>query len=617
MGGALANAPASPPASQQANPLANLPTLAFASIEAVRSDWHAAEPPAEGWRQASLPEVWTTHWPGFDGVVWYRLRWEQPTPVEPVGLMLDYLNMAGAVYLNGALLNRDASLVEPLTHAWNTPQYWLLSAPMLRPGGNTLLIRVSGLAAYQPGLGPVAIGDPDAMVERYEDARWLRRDLPLFSLAVTTTLGILFLSLWAMRRRESVYGWFGLMTIAWWCYGLNQVATTSWPFTSTHGWERAVSIAFMAYCACFAVFICRFCERVYPRAERVLWWLAGCGAVVLVATPTTHIELARNIMALLPAMVLLAACFLLLYNAARSRLVEQHILALCVMICLLAGIHDLLVFFGYLSSNLYFTVSSFQLLMCGMALVLARRFVASLRRIEGFNDELTRKVEAATQELAATLRYQHELEVANARLGERLNLAHDLHDGLGGTLVSNIVTLEHTPDGIPSRRFLGILKELRDDLRIIIDTAASHQRGESSLAELVAPLRHRLTRLFESHDIDCDWEIEGVDQCYLGASQSVDVLRILQEGLTNVLKHSRATAVQVLLRAEEKTLHLRIVDNGVGFDTGLANPHGGAGMRSMKARASRLGGVLAIQSVPGQTVLSVVLPQQSGESGGH
>jgi signal transduction histidine kinase len=564
-----------------------------------------------------LPEVWTTHWPDFDGVVWYRLRWEQPAPAEPVGLMLDYLNMAGAVYLNGSLLSRDDSLVEPLTHAWNTPQYWLLSAPMLRLGNNTLLIRVSGLAAYQPGLGPVAIGDPAAMFERYEDARWLRRDLPLFSLAVTTTLGVLFLSLWAMRRRESVYGWFGLMTIAWWCYGLNQVATGSWPFASTHAWERAVSIAFMAYCACFAVFISRFCERVYPRAERVLWWLAGAGTVLLVATPTTHIALARNIMALGPALVLLAACLLLLYTAWRSRRIDQHILALCVMVCLLAGIHDLLVFFGQLRSNLYLTVSSFQLLMCGMAVVLALRFVAGLRRIEGFNLELERKVEAARQELAATLHHQHKLEVANARLGERLNVAHDLHDGLGGTLVSNIATLEHTPDGIPSLRFLSILKELRDDLRIIIDTAASHQRGERALAELVAPLRHRLTRLFESHDIDCDWVISGLDRCYLGASQSVDVLRLLQEGLTNVLKHSQATRVQVALVAEGEWLQLRIVDNGLGFDTSLLDADLGAGMRSMKARASRLGGRVDIRSAPGDTVLSVWIPQHTGNSVAH
>ena len=582
-------------------------TFPFTQIDAARSAWNAAEPPVDGWRSAALPEVWTTRWPDFDGVVWYRLVWDQPAPVEPVGLMLDYLNMAGAVYVNGAMLHRDPSLTEPLTHAWNTPRYWLLSAPVLRAGSNTLLIRVSGLAAYQPGLGRVSIGDPGAIFERYEDVRWLRRDLPLFSLAVTTTLGVLFLSLWVMRRRESVYGWFGLMTIAWWCYGLNQVVTRSWPFAGTHAWERAVSIAFLGYCVCFAVFIFRFCERIHPRIERALWLVATFGTVVLIVTPTMHIALARDIMALLPACVLLGACLLLLWTAWRGRRTDQQILALCMSICLASGIHDLLVFFGTFDSNLYLTVSSFQLLMCGMALVLARRFIASLRHIEGFNEELGRKIAAAKKELATTLRYQHELEVANARLGERLNLAHDLHDGLGGKLVSSIATLEHTPEGIPARRFLSILKELRDDLRIIIDTAASHQRGESSLADLIAPLRHRLTRLFESHDIDCDWEIVGVDQCYLGASQSVDVLRLVQEALTNVLKHSRATQVRVSVLADGMSVNLRVVDNGVGFDASAVPARGGAGMRSMQARASRLGGAISIRSTAAGTELCVQL----------
>ena len=68
--------------------------------------------------------------------------------------------MAGVVYVNVAELARDASLVEPLSPMWNTPRYFPLAPPLLREGTNTLALRVSGLAAYEPGLGPVHVAPP-------------------------------------------------------------------------------------------------------------------------------------------------------------------------------------------------------------------------------------------------------------------------------------------------------------------------------------------------------------------------------------------------------------------------------------------------------------------------
>src|SRR6185437_10580391 len=75
-------------------------------------------PPASGWVPVSLPDFWSARWPSFDGVVWYRLTWRQSSAGAPIALMLDYLNMAGAIYLNGTLMRHDARLVEPLSREW-------------------------------------------------------------------------------------------------------------------------------------------------------------------------------------------------------------------------------------------------------------------------------------------------------------------------------------------------------------------------------------------------------------------------------------------------------------------------------------------------------------------
>lgn len=77
-------------------------------IEAVRAaGWNDTRPPEDGWEPvAALPDNWADRWSGFDGVAWYRLRWEQPAEPRETGLLLHYLNMAGAVYLNGTPIDR-------------------------------------------------------------------------------------------------------------------------------------------------------------------------------------------------------------------------------------------------------------------------------------------------------------------------------------------------------------------------------------------------------------------------------------------------------------------------------------------------------------------------------
>ena len=90
------------------------PPVRITQAEAVRGGWHDRAPPATGWVPVTLMDQWQSRWPDHNGVVWYRVRWQQADAHAPVGLMLDYICMAGAVYVNGSLVGRDRSLVEPL-----------------------------------------------------------------------------------------------------------------------------------------------------------------------------------------------------------------------------------------------------------------------------------------------------------------------------------------------------------------------------------------------------------------------------------------------------------------------------------------------------------------------
>jgi signal transduction histidine kinase len=280
---------------------------------------------------------------------------------------------------------------------------------------------------------------------------------------------------------------------------------------------------------------------------------------------------------------------------------------------MVAGLHDASVFVGVLSGNNYYASLSTVITAIGGALALAWSFARSLHRIEGFNLELQNNIDEARTELAGSLLRQHELELVQARLGERLNLAHDLHDGLGGMLIGNIAALERAPETVSSQRMLDAMRQLRDDLRLIIDAASSQHYGEYSLKELLGPLRHRMSQLFETHDIGIRWRVENLDGVLLTSTQSMDLLRILQEALTNVVKHSGATRVEVDLVNDASGLRLLVSDNGRGLPASDDNAPG-TGMRSMRARAQRLGADLQVKSDSGSTVVSLFRPWPEAEA---
>ena len=598
---ASAQAPASPA------------VLTIDRAEAVRSDWNAAAPPAAGWTPVTLMDYWDARWPEHDGVVWYRLRWWQDDANRPTALLIDYVCMTGAVYVNGSLVGRDPSLVEPLSRTWNSPQYYLLSPPLLRQGENTVLVRVSGLKAYQPGFGTVTVGAPETVHAQYRSDRFRRYDIKLINLAMSVVLGGVFLLVWLLRRQDTVYGWFALSEFTGALYGANFIATSTWPFPSTDAWQAFVAAMYLAAGASYAMFLLRYGQRRYPRLERSMGALCVVGIALAVFAPGwmgPH----RTPWIMLGGAFFYLAIGWFIVRAWRVRRIDYVVMAACVIAPVLVSFYDFALYFGWVRGDTYLLSLTSVLTLIGVGFVLAYRFVMAMRRMEGFNAELQREVAAATSSLADTLSRQHAIELAHSRAGERLQLVRDLHDGFGGTLIGAITQLEQVPDDMPKAKVVDVLKEMRDDLRLVVDSTA---RENADLAAQLAPLRHRLGRLMELADVDSHWQLEGLDGIELGTARSLDLLRLMQEALTNVFKHSGARRVEVRLECIDGALRLRIDDDGQGMATRTSADAGGAGLVSMRVRASRLGGQLHIRSDASGTALRMEFPLRLEDRNPH
>ena len=91
-------------------------------------------------------------------------------------------------------------------------------------------------------------------------------------------------------------------------------------------------------------------------------------------------------------------------------------------------------------------------------------------------------------------------------------------------------------------------------------------------------------------------------------SIEVQLLRILQEALTNVRKHARADCVRIVFAFENHRASVTVQDNGQGFDPGVWSEDSGkhVGLRVMRERAEEVGGSLSLHSIPGQGTEVVV-----------
>ena len=209
---------------------------------------------------------------------------------------------------------------------------------------------------------------------------------------------------------------------------------------------------------------------------------------------------------------------------------------------------------------------------------------------------------------------EHERVVAIAQ--SREHLAWELHDSVGQLL--GYVSMQVDA----ARKLLadGKEAEARRQLARLADTAReAHADVRGYIQELhAAPagrqhfldaLRRELEAFTRNYGIPIDLAIQpALDAVELGHDEQTQVLRIVQEALTNARRHAAAHWVRVALESEDSTARIVIEDDGRGFDLAAVSADGDGryGLRFMRERVEQLNGDLEILSAPGHGTRLVV-----------
>lgn len=565
----------------------------------------------------TLPDQWIQRWPGYGGTVWYRIAWRNPC--EPAtGVTLASLSQAGAFYLNDTLLWRDTNLEEPLSRSANMPRYWVLPASSLQAGENLLWFRVTGVEFQAPGLGKLQLGDPATLLAQHQEQTWMQRGWLQADVVVSATLSVLSLLVWLLYRRAREFGWFALLTASWVAFAGTLLMTSPWPFPDTATLERFFMSALVVYAVCFCLFTWTFAGLTWRRALQALLILAAAMLLTHWLIPIPWLGYSSLSIFLLCSLLILGNALLLQWPLWRKRNFSRVLLAIWLLAVLVVGVHDLIaVLFFPARMELLTPYTGVATLLC-MGVIMALRVARDLRRITRFNQELQERVDAARAELQAANERQLLVERERSRLKARMDLTHDLHDGLGSSLMRAMGSVQHAPAPMSNDAFLGYLKVLRNDLRQILDAEAGSQaKAPGTPSQWLAPIRHRFGMLFDELAMDALWNMPDAWPWQPEARHCMALARVLEEALTNIVKHSKATEVCVELNAlpASNGMQLHIRDNGRGFDAALMETAGmGIGLQSMRARIERLGGTWQLDSGEQGTHIRITLPDMSPEN---
>jgi signal transduction histidine kinase len=245
---------------------------------------------------------------------------------------------------------------------------------------------------------------------------------------------------------------------------------------------------------------------------------------------------------------------------------------------------------------------------------LERRVQERTSELSHINLELNRKIKERTRaeeglrSLAA--------KVLKIQDDERRRIARDLHDGVGQTLAGALMAIAQArsvaatlPACEPALRQTEEL--LQHSIREV--RTVSHLLHPPLLDEsgLMSAIRWYVEEFSKRSRIAVTLELDQEENC-LTQEIKTAVFRIVQEGLTNVYRHSKAQVARIEIENDATCLKLRIKDDGRGIPASMSSvtPNGktGVGLASMRERATLLGGTLDIQCHSEGTTLSVSIP---------
>lgn len=542
-----------------------------------------------------MPHRWAEDCPRCR-TVWYRFTFDQQAlPREAQTVWLPAAGGNAALYLDGRLVAQGGRFGEPVARLGTRALAATLPPGALGAGAHRLDVL---LKAERPLAGFITAPALGAESDLAWPLRWREawgRTLPQWLTLAAAMLALMMGLIGLRRRREAG---FAALAVAAVLVALHQGSTlVSEPPLAAPAWDAwLVASAFGMAAAAAAVVLRGAAGLTQPLRWRRAWAAAAVVGLLAAMAAAVDDRGGATTWGLRLALVLLVVTGALALRRA-WRPADGAGLAAGAALLIGPGV-DLLRSFGAPGSLPLQPLALVVLLgLAGWQRLL--HFIETLNTLEILNIDLEALVRQRTDELQTQFERVRELERRQAIATERERLMRDMHDGVGGHLVSLLAMIE-TGRRAPAE-LAAAVRDALDDMRLMID---SLEPVDDDLNAVLAMWHDRLGPRLRQMDVQLHWDVELLPAVPgLTPARVLHVLRILQEAVTNAVRHGRARTLWLTAEPGDEAVTLTLRDDGSGFD--IAAVQRGRGLKNMQRRAAEVGAALVLDSAPrrGATVM--------------
>jgi signal transduction histidine kinase len=491
---------------------------------------------------------------------WYRVRYDVPAGWKSDDQVMIYsprvMGVAWAARVNDQIVSDN---LDDWRMTWNRPVTVRLSSAHFHPG-DRLDIAVG--IAYEPQIGHalahLSVGPANVLAQRLAIRDFLQFVMPVACSVTLLAMGVFFLLFWWSRRAERTHLFLALSCIAWCVCNLQYVLPRR-EDPVLNAWYSAVagpSITWVMW------LIYLFVLQLDTRFSRVIAIVMPPFVLIMSILALPIVPLNENVGTFYQGTNLTVAALVaarIVWVAIHGGSLELRVIAAALGVTIVSGAHDVGLLAQRIDHEGIFLLPYCSMLLFGSFLfAVQRRYVHAINEYDLLSSSLAQRLSERERELQANHARLLELERAQTLAAERHRLMHDMHDGLGSALTTSLAMIEQ--GNVDGAELKSLLLDSVDDLRAVID---SLEPLDGDLISVLATLRFRLGKRLELAGIGLEWDMHDLPALgWLGPPQALQLMRIVQEVLTNVLKHARATRMQISARCNAPFIEVCITDNG-------------------------------------------------------
>jgi signal transduction histidine kinase len=565
--------------------------------------------------EVKLSHRWDNLYPGKSGTAIYRFALPPLRSSEqdqgPYALFINRVGNQVIIKVGGTVVAQFGQLNVPNFDSAKAPVYVSLPSSLLKIGEPTdVEVQVSTQQSRWGGLAEVYFGKEAVIKPLYSSNYSWRQTATVvicLSLAIMGTIGA---GIWWMQR-DPLFGFFAMTAF----FGIIRMGDRVLP-SPPIGWPLWGAIAGAA----FIIHLCmmaRFSIEALSPTPKWLRRILNSFLVTAVVLAFIAFFAAKPLLWTITLASLsipgIIALYVLLTHLRKRRDRTSMLIAIAFTIVVTASVRDFIVVRLPDSGVASFSIvpHAVFVFVLFMAWIIVERYSQQAEQYRSLNQGLEQRIADREKQLNQSFDSLKLKNEQQATLLERQRIMRDIHDGVGAQLVGLLNLISR--DSSSKKELQEQANAALDEMRIAID---SLQPVDGDLVAVLATLRYRLQPRLKAVGIEVIWNVEDLPTVEdLGPAKVLQIQRILLEAFTNIIKHAKATRIEVKAQSKreaDKELLITVSDNGIGFSTDNTLENVQHGLRNMKIRSETIDAKLSIQSQQGiGTVITLSLPLSS------